>query len=63
MIPFFKKIQIIIQCSFKHCPIIIMEDLKLLDFMKEFELKSQIREIQQKSNFNHHVWVNVPLNE
>jgi len=40
-----------------------MEDLKLLDFMKFFELKSQISEIPQKSNFNYHVWVNVPLNE
>jgi hypothetical protein len=27
-----------------------MEDLKLLDFMEEFELKSQISEVPQKSN-------------
>jgi hypothetical protein len=40
-----------------------MEDLKLLDFMKFSELKSQISEVPQKSNFNYHVWVNVPLNE
>ncbi len=40
-----------------------MEDLKLLDFMENFELKSQISEIPQNSNFNYHVWVNVPLND
>jgi hypothetical protein len=40
-----------------------MEDLKLLDFMEEFELKSQISEVPQKSNFNYNVWVNVLLNE
>jgi hypothetical protein len=40
-----------------------MEDLKQLDLMEEFELKSQINEVPRKSIFNYHVWVNVPLNE
>jgi hypothetical protein len=40
-----------------------MKDLKQLNLMEEFELKSQISEVPQKSNFNYHVWVNVPLNE
>ncbi len=40
-----------------------MKDLKQLDFMEEFELKTQISEVPQKSNFNYHVWVNVSLNE
>jgi hypothetical protein len=40
-----------------------MEDLKQLDLMEEFEFKSQTSEVPQKSIFNYHVWVNVPLNE
>ncbi len=40
-----------------------MKDLKQLNLMEEFELKSQISEVPQKSNFNYHVWINVPLNE
>jgi endonuclease/exonuclease/phosphatase family metal-dependent hydrolase len=76
---FLNKLQIIIQHSPEHYPIIIMGDFnvdilkdnnhgktkqKLLDFMDKFKLKSQFNESTTKVGFQlDHIWANVLGNE